>query len=133
MPASSALGVAGSASLISPKELVAPTPPQPARTNTATRKAESRTPVWWRAHAQGHVLAQRHALALADVPLPLQVLRVRDAQAPSALARRGGAADRPCGAARCQGVAGPDRRGAGGAFPARGARLRGLRRLRGVG
>ena len=43
----------------------------------------------------GHLLAQLHALALADVPLLLQVLRVRDAPAAPARARRGRAAARP--------------------------------------
>src|SRR3954463_12401239 len=119
-----ALTVGGSASLTSPNSPPA-LPPQPTSTNRVNSRAEKRTSVWWRAHAQGHVLAQRHALAVADVPLPLQVLRVRDAQAAPALARRGGAADRPRGAARCQRAAGADRRGAGGATATRRARLRG--------
>ena len=61
---------------------------------------------------QGHVLAQPDAVALAHVPLSLQVLRVRDPSDAPARARRGRAADRPRGAPPRQGAAGAHRRGA---------------------
>src|SRR3954466_6198004 len=127
-----AVTVAGRTSLTSPNSPPA-LPPQPASAITTRRRAGKRTSVWWRAHAQGHVLAQRHAFALADVPLPLQVLRVRDAQAAPALPGGGRAADRSGGAPRGEGAARAHRRGAGRAAAARGARLRGLRRLCRVG
>src|SRR3954462_7101706 len=127
-----AVTVAGRTSLTSPNSPPA-LPPQPASAITTRRRAGKRTSVWWRAHAQGHVLAQRHAFAVADVPLPLQVLRVRDAQAAPALPARGGAADRSRGAARCERAPGADRRGTGRAAATRGTRVRGLRRLRCLG
>ena len=66
----------------------------------------------------GHVLAQRHALAVADVRVALQVLRVRDAPAAPARARRGRAAARRRRAAQRQGAAGADRRRARRITPA---------------
>ena len=62
-----------------------------------------------------HVLAQPHAVAVADLPVLLQVLRVRDAQGAPLRARRGASSilDRAARRAR-QGAAGPDRRAAGG-------------------
>src|SRR5690349_24931803 len=94
---------------------------------------ERRTWIWWRLDAPGHVFPQRHALALADVPLPLQVLLVRDAQAAPARAGGGRAADRPRRPPEREGAARADRRGARGAGPPGRARLRGLRGLRRVG
>ena len=74
-----------------------------------------------RAHASPcHVQPQSHAVAVADVPLLLQVLRVRDAQAASARARRGAGAARP-------GRLAPPRQGAAGAD---GREARGQRRGR---
>ena len=85
----------------------------------------------------GHFLAQPHAVALQDVPVLLQVLRVRDAPAAPARARRGRADPRRRHAPQRQGAAGPDRRGArppsGRQEEARRARARGLHRLRRLG
>src|SRR5829696_1633565 len=84
----------------------------------------------------GHLLAQRHALALADVRVALQVLRLRDAPAAPAHARRGRAPARRRRAAQGQGAArahgrrsGAPPRRARAARRARLRRLRGLRRL----
>ena len=60
----------------------------------------------------GHLLAQPHAVALADLPVLLQVLRVRDAPAAPARARRGRAHPRRRRAAQRQGAARAHRRGA---------------------
>ena len=60
----------------------------------------------------GHLLAQPDALAVADVPVLLQVLRVRDAQAAPARAGGGRAHPRRRRAPQRQGAAGPHRRGA---------------------
>ena len=65
-----------------------------------------------------HLLAQRHAVAVADLPLLLQVLRVRDAPGASARARRGRCAARRRREAPRQGAAGAHRRAPGG--PTRG-------------
>ncbi len=81
----------------------------------------------------GHVLAQRHAVAVADLRLALQVLRLRDAPAAPARARRGRAAARRRRAAQRQGAARAHRRRAGPPpRRARAARRAGLRRLRRV-
>ena len=85
-----------------------------------------------------HLLAQLHAVAVADVPVLLQVLRVRDAPGAPARARRGRAAARRRRAPRRQGAARAHRRAARGQPRASRARLaelrpRGLHRLRRVG
>ena len=87
------------------------------------------------AHApQGHLLAQPDAVAVADLPLLLQVLRVRDAPGAPVLARGGPRAARRRRAPARQGAAGADRRAARGqrrrARAAGGVRPRGLHRLR---
>ena len=62
-----------------------------------------------------HVQSQPHAVAVANLPLLLQVLRVRDPPAASARARRGAEDPRPRGwAPSGQGAAGAYRREAGG-------------------
>ena len=61
-----------------------------------------------------HLLAQRDAVAVADVPVLLQVLRVRDASGAPAHARGGRGAARRRRAAQRQGAAGADRRAARG-------------------
>src|SRR5438067_2475615 len=77
-----------------------------------------------------HVQPEPHAFAVADLPLLLQVLRVRDAQGASALARRGYRDPRPGGlASPRQGTARPHRREAGG--ERRGPRAPGRARPRG--
>src|SRR5215212_6433664 len=95
MPAWTALGVksssrvAGSSGRSSP--VVPPQPPSGASmARTSTRWSRVRTGGAYDAPRapQGDVLAQSHALAVPDVPVLLQVLRVRDAQA--APARAGG-------------------------------------------
>ena len=87
--------------------------------------------------APGHLLAQLHAVAVAHVPVLLQVLRVRHAPGASARARRGRAAARRRLAARGEGAARAHRREAGGqprgGGPAGGVRARRLRVLRGLG
>ena len=83
-----------------------------------------------------HLLAQPHALALADLPVLLQVLRVRHPPGAPARARRGARAARPGIPPLGQGAAGADRRAPRG--QPRGPRApaglgpRGLHRLRGV-
>ena len=67
-----------------------------------------------RADAAGHVFAELHAVAVADVPVLLQVLRVRDAPRPPVRAGRGREAARRRRPARRQGAARADRREAGG-------------------
>ena len=64
--------------------------------------------------AAGHLLAQLHALAVADVPLLLQVLRLRHPSGAPLLARGGRAAARRGGPPQRQGAARPDRRAARG-------------------
>src|SRR4051794_39756272 len=85
----------------------------------------------------GHLLEEPHALALADVPVLLQVLRLRDAPGPPARARRGPrAAGQGC-AALGQGAARAHRRAARGPSRGQGAAdrvgSRGLHRLRRLG
>src|ERR1700730_18025266 len=104
MPAWTALGVKSSTRVASSfgRGLV-PLAPQPARATAAARRASrarrmsragyvARTAQCRprrlrnipRAHAPtGHVQSQPHAVAVANVPLLLQVLRLRDAQAAS--------------------------------------------------
>src|SRR5918993_5435942 len=65
-------------------------------------------------NAPRHVLAQLHGLAVADVPVLLQVLRLRYAQGAPLLAGRGGRAARRGGQAARQGAARAHRREAGG-------------------
>ena len=98
----------------------------------------SRTPVSWRSDGPPrHLLPEPDALALADVPLLLQVLRVRHAQGAPARAGRGRADPRRRAQAPREGAAGAHGRGArppsGRPEAAERARLRGLHRLRGVG
>ena len=97
-----------------------------------------RTPVWWRPDGPPrHLLAQPDAVAVPDLPLLLQVLRVRDAPGAPARARRGRADPRRRpppprqGAARAhgRGARPPSRRPQAPA----GAGLRGLHGLRRVG
>ena len=64
------------------------------------------------------LLAQRDAVAVADLRLSLQVLRLPDAPAAPAHARRGRGAARPRRAPPRQGAAGPDRRRARRTIPA---------------
>src|ERR1700760_466807 len=94
-------------------------------------------PVIDSSHAsQGHLLAQLDALAVAYVPLLLQVLLVRDAPGASVHAGRSDRDPRWRGEAQRQGAARADRREAGGqcrrrraAGRARARGLHGVRRL----
>ena len=79
---------------------------------------------------QGHVLAQPDAVAVADVPLLLQVLRVRHAQGAPVRARGGDRDPRRRGAPAGQGAAGADRRAPRG--QPRGARAAARVRARGL-
>src|SRR5689334_6721418 len=141
MPECTALGVKSSSSVASSFGRSPPdAPPQPAqarRTRRASPRRSRTTGIVATDAPARHLLAKPDALALADMPLLLQVLRVRHAP-PAPPRARGGRADPrrrpppPCeGAARAHG---------GGARPpsrrqtaAAGARLRGLHRLRRVG
>src|SRR5215208_6277247 len=95
MPEWTALGVESSSSVAcSPSPTPPATPPQPVHDNAArAARSRSRTTGIVAADAPArHLLAEPDALAVAHVPLLLQVLRVRDA--PGAPARsRGGRAD----------------------------------------
>src|SRR5215211_8503849 len=117
MPEWTALGVKSSSSVASvPGRSCPPVEPQPAAATARSAASGARSGRTEADEAScldsrtdappGHVLAQRHALPLADLRVPLQVLRVRDT--PRAPARAGGgrAADRRRRAARRQGAAG---------------------------
>ena len=79
--------------------------------------------------AAGHLLAQLHAVAVADVSVLLQVLRVRHAQGASVLAAGRGAPARRGRAAQHEGALGAHR-GAPRGQPRGGGAARGLRPLR---
>src|SRR3712207_5484767 len=96
MPAWTAVGAPSSSSVASSPGRSPPAPPQPVMRRAArTGMRAVRTPVWWRPDGPPrHLLAQPDAVALPDLPLLLQVLRVRDAQGAPARARRGRAPPR---------------------------------------
>ena len=87
--------------------------------------------------ATGHLLSQLHAVAVAHLPLLLQVLRLRDPPRPPLLPGRGRNPPRRRGPPQREGAARADRRGAGGQSRGRRAarllRAPGLRLLRRLG
>ena len=110
----------------------------PVQTSACGRPRGGRShSVAWALNAPHHLFAQLHALALADVPVLLQVLRLRHPPGTPLHARRGRAAPRGGRPAKRQGTAGPDGGAAGGQPGGRRAasllRPRGLRRLRRLG
>src|SRR3954451_3382470 len=117
MPACTALGVKSSSSEASWSGRSVPVVvPQPAVSAAAASRRQSATRTLGIVPTldapSRHLLAQRHALAVAYVPVPLQVLRLRDASAAPARARGGRAADRRRRPPPGQGAARPHRRGA---------------------
>src|SRR5829696_6995012 len=133
MPACTALGAKSSSSVASSFGRSAPdAPPQPPRRSPMSTRGRANRTLGMVAMdgPPRHLLAQSDAVALPDVPLPLQVLRVRDPPGAPARARRGradprrGAPSPREGAARAHGGGArpPPRRAQAPA----GARLRGL-------
>src|SRR5919107_4813444 len=95
MPECTAFGVKSSSSTAPSSGTSLPEPPQPAaaraNANATARASRRRTPGIVAPDAPPrHLLAQSDAVAVADVPVLLQVLRVRHAPPAPARARRGG-------------------------------------------
>src|SRR5436190_9564378 len=110
MPECTALGVKSSSSVASSFGRSPPdAPPHPAQTRTAASAMGSRSRTTGIVAADAparHLLEESDAVPLADVPLLLQVLRVRHAPAPPARSRGGRADPRRRAPPSRQGAAG---------------------------